>query len=215
MERLILPISRHDTALLVIDMQNDFLHPCGAYARGGSVSPTMAALPDQIAPLVEAARAAGIYTLATQFTLVPDRSGQPMISAHMRQLRPFLTRGDFLSGTFGHATLGQLGAFDTLVEKVAFSAFYQSRLEFVLNRAGIRDVMLCGIVTNGGVASTAREAQVRDFSVTVIGDACAAASTGVHDAALADLANVVAVRSRKDVLEAIEGDKLKPTGVKQ
>lgn len=205
MKRKILPISRHDTALLVIDMQNDFLHPQGAYARGGGVSAMMGALPERIVPLVSAARAAGIYTLATQFTLVPDRDGQPMIGDHMRKLRPFLAQGDFLPGEFGHQTLDQLGRFHTLIEKVAFSAFYQSRLEFVLNRAGIKHVLLCGIVTNGGVASTAREAQVRDFSVTVIGDACAAATSEIHEAALADLANVVEVRSQNEVLAAIEG----------
>lgn len=198
-------ISRDDTALLVVDMQNDFLHPEGAYARGGAIAAQMAALPAKMAPLLDMARAKGIYTLATQFTLVPDARGNPMISAHMRQLRPFLGRGDFLAGGFGHQPLAELGPFDTLVEKVAFSAFYQSRLEFVLNRAGIRHLMVCGIVTNGGVASTAREAHVRDFSVTVIGDACAAPRPEIHQAALDDLSNVVSLRSQQEVLLALQG----------
>lgn len=196
-------ISPADTALLVVDMQNDFLHPAGAYARGGAIAPDMAALPERLAPVLDMARAKGMYTLATQFTLVPDAQGAPMISAHMRQLRPFLGQGDFLAGSFGHQPLAALGPFHTLIEKVAFSAFYQSRLDFVLQRAGIRHLMVCGIVTNGGVSSTAREAHVRDFAVTVIGDGCAAPRPEIHDAALADLANVVRLRSLEDVLNAM------------
>lgn len=192
------------TALLIVDLQNDFVHPDGAYARGGAKAADIAALPDRLASLVEAARQAGIYTVATQFTLVPGHGGEPMIADHLKELRPFLRRGDFQPGAWGHQVLDVLSPVDTCVEKVAFSAFYQSRLEYALKRAGIEHVLVCGIVTNGGVASTAREAHVRDLHVTVLSDGCAAFSKKIHDEAIADLGNVVAVQSCTEALTEIQ-----------
>ena len=61
------------TALLTIDLQNDFIHPEGAYGRAGQSAPSIAALPERIAPLVNALRAKGGRYVSAQFTLVPDR----------------------------------------------------------------------------------------------------------------------------------------------
>ena len=108
-------------------------------------------------------RRAGGWVVSTQFTLVPGRDGAPFISPHLKKMRPFLTTGDFVPGGWGHALVDELQPADLTVEKVAYSAFYQTRMEFVLSRAGIRTLMVCGIVTNGGVASTVRDAHVRDF----------------------------------------------------
>ena len=67
---------------------------------------------------------------------------------------------------------------DLAVEKVAYSAFYMTRLEWVLRKAGIDRLVVGGIVTNGGVASTVRDAHVRDFEAVVLADGCAAFDDG-------------------------------------
>ena len=59
------------TAVLIVDLQNDFLHPEGAYGRSGTRSSEIAALPGRIAPLLETVRQAGGWVVSTQFTLVP------------------------------------------------------------------------------------------------------------------------------------------------
>ena len=169
-----------NTALLLIDLQNDFIHPEGAYARGGAASADIAALPGRLAPVAQAFRRAGGWIVSTHFTLVPGRGGEPMISDHLRRLRPFLRKGDFLPGGWGQALVDDLAPVDFTVEKVAFSAFYMSRLEWVLRKAGIEHLVTAGIVTNGGVASTVRDAHVRDFHVTVLEDGCAAFDPAVH-----------------------------------
>lgn len=173
-----------DTALLVCDLQNDFVHPDGAYGRAGLGTPEIAALPDRLKPLADRLRAGGGWVVQTQFTLVPGRGGEPLISPHLRALRPFLQRGDFCPGAWGHQMVDALQPADLSVEKVAYSAFYMSRLEWVLRRCGIIRLLACGIVTNGGVASTVREAHVRDFDVTVLEDGCAAFTTAVHVTAI-------------------------------
>ncbi|MCU4179623.1 cysteine hydrolase family protein [Bosea sp. BH3] len=195
------PISALDrTALLIVDLQNDFIHPDGAYARGGAASPEAQALPERLKPLVEAMRAGGGLVAATQFTLVPGRGGEPLISPHLKQMRPFLKRGDFLPGSWGQQVVDTLQPVDVAVEKIAYSAFYQTRLEWLLRKLGIDHLVVGGIVTNGGVASTVRDAHVRDIDVTVLEDGCAAPTPAMHAEAIAGLKPVARIASIAAVL---------------
>jgi nicotinamidase-related amidase len=181
-------------ALMLIDLQNDFLHPDGAYARGKATSAAIAELPARLKPVADAVRSAGGWIVSTHFTLVPGRSGEPLISPHLAALRPFLRKGDFAPGGWGHSLVDALQPADFSVEKVAFSAFYMSRLEWVLRKSGIETLVFSGIVTNGGVASTLRDAHVRDFATVLLEDGCAAFSEPTHRT------NVEALRSVADVM---------------
>ena len=195
--------SQAATALLVCDLQNDFVHPDGAYGRAGLGTAGIAALPGRLKPLADRVRRGGGWVVQTQFTLVPGRGGAPMISPHLLALRPFLKQGDFCPGAWGHQMVDALQPADLSVEKVAYSAFYMSRLEWVLRRAGITRLLACGIVTNGGVASTVREAQVRDFDLTVLEDGCAAFADGVHRTAIDALRPVCRVADIATMMEEL------------
>jgi nicotinamidase-related amidase len=188
------------TALLLCDLQNDFIHPDGAYARGGQTSADIAALPARLAPLAKTIRAKGGLVLATHFTLWPGRGGEPLIAPHLKQLRPFLRKGDFAQGSWGQQTVDELQPLDGAVEKVAYSAFYQTRLEWLLRKLGVEHIIAAGIVTNGGVASTVRDAHVRDLHATVLEDGCAAFSRQVHDDAIAGLKPVARIASIAEVM---------------
>lgn len=199
-------VTPEKTALLIVDLQNDFLHPDGAYARGGQANADIAALPERVRPVAEAMRAAGGWVVSTQFTLVPGRGGEPFISPHLKTLRPFLGKGDFAPGSWGNSLVDTLQPADLTVEKVAYSAFYMTRMEWVLRKAGIEALYVCGIVTNGGVASTVRDAHLRDFRVTVLSDGCAAFRREVHETSLADLSTVCRIATCADaVAELGEG----------
>ncbi|NRG17542.1 cysteine hydrolase [Rhizobiales bacterium] len=178
------------TGLLIVDLQNDFLHPDGAYARGNQKSAEIAALPARVLPLANELRSKGGWIVSTHFTLVPGKGGEPFISPHLKAMRPFLGKGDFAPGSWGHALVDELQPADLSVEKVAYSAFYMTRLEWVLKKAGIDTLIFCGIVTNGGVASTVRDAHVRDFSTIVLSDGCAAFSRETHERSIGDLGTV-------------------------
>ena len=192
------------TAVLIVDLQNDFLHPDGAYGRSGTTNPDIAALPEKILPLLNIVRAAGGWVVSTQFTLVPGRDGEPFISAHLKKLRPFLTKGDFTPSGWGHSLVDSLQPADITVEKVAYSAFYQSRMEFALSRARVKTLMVCGIVTNGGVASTVRDAHVRDFQTITLSDGCAAFSAATHNVAIQSLATVGEVITIAEAIRRFE-----------
>lgn len=192
------------TALLIGDLQNDFIHPKGAYARGGAVSPAAVALPTKVAPVMQALRAADGCVASSHFTLWPGPGNAPLISPHLLKLRPFLRQGDFVRGGWGHAMVDELGTADFAVDKVAYSAFYMTQLEWVLKKRGVETLMVCGIVTNGGVASTARDAHVRDFHVIVLEDGCAAFKQETHDTSIRDLANIGDVMSCAEALKQIQ-----------
>jgi ureidoacrylate peracid hydrolase len=182
-------------ALIIVDLQNDFLHAKGAYARGGQSSAEMAALPGRLKPLAVSLRAAGGSVISTHFTLVEGRDGEPMVSPHLKTIRPFLRKGDFKAGSWGHALIDELQPADFAIEKIAYSAFYMTRLEWVLRKAGVERLIFGGIVTNGGVSSTARDAHVRDFDVTVLSNGCAAFSDSIHHTALDALRPVARIMS--------------------
>jgi nicotinamidase-related amidase len=205
MEAPMHPIDPATTALVLVDLQNDFLHPQGAYGRARQKSDAIAALPARLAPLADAMRQAGGWIVSTHFTLVPGKGGQPFILDHLKNLRPFLTKGDFLPGAWGHQLVDELQPADISIEKVAYSAFYMSRMEFAFRRAGIETLIFGGIVTNGGVASTVRDAHVRDFHTIVLSDGCGAFSEQVHQSAIADLATVSTVMTCADALRLIQG----------
>lgn len=191
------------TALLTIDLQNDFLHPEGAYGRAGQTSAMISALPGRIKPLAKALRAKGGVYISAQFTLVPRPDGEPLIAPHLKKLRPFLGKGDFASGAFGHALVDELAPADYTVEKVAYSAFYQTRLEYILRALDIDTLIIGGIVTNGGVASTVRDAHLRDLHTVLLSDGSAAFKQEVHDATLISLGSVTPVQSCAEVLEEL------------
>jgi ureidoacrylate peracid hydrolase len=199
------PFDPLTTAVLIVDLQNDFLDSKGAYGRSGTSNPDIAALPAKVGPLLAEVRKAGGWVVSTQFTLVPGKNGEPFISNHLKKLRPFLTKGDFMPSSWGHSLVNELQPADITIEKVAYSAFYQSRLDFALNRAGIKTLMVCGIVTNGGVASTVRDAHVRDFHTITLEDGCAAFSKETHNVSIASLETVGEVMSIYDAINLFKG----------
>ena len=193
-------------AVLIVDLQNDFLDPQGAYGRAGQTSPEIAALPSRVLPLLNTIRKAGGWVISTQFTLVPGKAGEPFISQHLKRLRPFLGKGDFAPASWGNSLVDSLQPADITVEKVAYSAFYQTRMEYSLSKAGIKTLFICGIVTNGGVASTVRDAHVRDFHTITLEDGCAAFSQETHKLAIQSLETVGEVMKIHDAISLINGN---------
>lgn len=197
MSKSAIPVEK--TGLIIVDLTNDFLDPKGAYGRAGQGAAEIAALPGRIKPLVDLLRAKGGWVISAQFTLVPAKGGEPIISPHLKELRPFLGKGDFAPGSWGNSLVDTLAPADLVVEKVAYSSFYMTRLEWVLRKCGIERLIVGGIVTNGGVASTVRDAHVRDFDTTVLSDGCAAFTQATHNVAIEALKPVARVATIAEI----------------
>jgi ureidoacrylate peracid hydrolase len=190
--------------LVIVDLQNDFLAPDGAYARGKTVSADALLLPDRVAQVAQAVKRHQGLVTASLFTLWPDAQGNPMISPHLLERRPFLSKGDFAPGSRGQANVDVIAPHvDVAVFKVAYSAFFNTQLDWVLRRAGVDTLAVCGIVTNGGVASTVRDAHMRDYHTIVLSDGCAAFSATAHEAALTDMGSVAEVMTCQAFMAAL------------
>ncbi len=191
------------TALLVVDLQNDTVHPDGVYARNGIRSNAATALGGRLKPLASALRRRKGWVVSTHFTIVTGHDGQPFVSENLKRLRPFLSGTDFRAGSWGHKLVDELGKADLEVEKVAYSAFYMSRLEWVLWQARVDTLLIAGVATHVSVAATCRDALMRDFKVVVVEDGCAAFDPELHAVGMKEMTTTTAARPVRDLIELI------------
>jgi nicotinamidase-related amidase len=176
------------------------VRPEGAYARAGVASTEVSALPGRLRPVAERMRTVGSWIVSTHFTLVPGRGGTPFIPEPVRRHRPFLGKGDFEAGRWGHELVTELMPADIFVEKITYSAFLQSRLEWVLHQAEVDTLLVGGIATHLDVAETVKDALKRDFKVLVLEDGCAAFDPDGHRKALKDLAAIAPLCSCREAI---------------
>ena len=174
------------TALLVIDLQEDFLSPTGYFARKGyDPSPLRAILP-AVNRLIAAARAAGL-------TIVHTRQGYRADMADMTPYEKWRRKRSGLDGTdillrsspgFQIVADIEVAPDDIIVDKTCNSAFTYTDFELVLRARGITHLMFSGCTTDVCVHTTLREACDRNFQCLTIADACASGDQYAHEAAL-------------------------------
>ena len=179
------------TAVIIIDMQRDFLEPGGfGEALGNDVSLLAAA----IAPcrrLLAAARAAGIMIIHTREGHRPDLSDAPPAKiargAPGKQIGAPGPMGRILvRGEPGHAIIAALAPQDgePVIDKPGKGAFYATDLHAILAHRGIEALIVCGVTTEICVHTTVREANDRGFRCIVPGDCCASYFPEFHRAGL-------------------------------
>ncbi|MBX6376103.1 MAG: cysteine hydrolase [Acetobacteraceae bacterium] len=169
------------TALLLVDVQNDFCHPAGHFARHRrDISHIEATLP-AIRRLVTGAQALGIPTVFIRQCTLPD--GASDSPAWLR----FKTRDGkspeyTLRGSWGWELVDGLrpGPGDTELEKFRPDAFVRTDLERRLRAMGVESVVVAGTTTEGCVESTVRGASYHDFYVVVAEDAVCSTNPTLH-----------------------------------
>ena len=170
-------------ALLVIDVQNDFLADGGFFHRAGyDVSTARAAVPP-LQRLVQAARRAAVPVIFVQ-ALYDEQYCSPVMRE--RNQRRGLVAPRCLSGSWG-AEFFQLRPepSEPVVVKHRYSAMLGSPLPSLLRERGIESLLLTGVATDTCVESTGRDAYFMDWYVTLVADCCGAASAADHAGALA------------------------------
>lgn len=184
---------RH-TAVVVVDMQNDFCHPQGALAaRGADVSVLRSIIPN-LARLLDAARRARATIVYLQMTLTRD--GRYNSEADLaRRVKvwgsdvPVAT----IAGEWGHQVIDELApqSHDLIVAKHRNNAFIGTDLDLLLRVRGIRTVIVTGVATQACVLETALAAQGHDYYVVVPSDGCASSNPDNHRAAIAVMQTVL------------------------
>lgn len=185
-----------ENALLVIDMQRDFLDPRGYIGQSGvDVGVLRTAIPG-VCRLLNAARSAKLCVIHTREGHRPDLSDLPEFKRQRAAgsgaaigsrgpLGRLLVRGEE-----GHGIIEEAAplANESVIDKPGFGAFYATDLELILRARGISRLTIAGVTTDICVHSTLREAVDRGFDCTTVRDACAAGDPSIHEAMLACIA---------------------------
>ena len=168
---------RARTALVMIDMQRDFVEPGGF---GESLGNDVSILRKTIAPtreVLEACRKAGMMIIHTREGHRPDLSDCP--PSKMERGRPSRKIGDdgamgrlLVRGEKGHDIVPELypKPGEAVIDKPGKGAFYATDLELILRNAGIKTLIVCGVTTEVCVNTTVREANDRGFNCVVLED---------------------------------------------
>ena len=180
------------TALVIIDMQRDFLEPGGfGETLGNDVSLLKAAV-GPCRAVLDAARRHGILVIHTREGHRPDLSDAPR--AKVERGVPSLRIGApgpmgriLVRGEPGHDIIPELYPIDgePVIDKPGKGAFYQTDLHLMLHNRGIENLLVCGVTTEVCVNTTVREANDRGYRCIVVGDCCASYFPEFHAAGLA------------------------------
>lgn len=187
------PITAARTALLVIDMQRDFLDARGYAAQAGVDVTRLRGTLAPVLGLIAAARAAGVRIVYTREGHRPDLSDCPpaklarsrAAGAEIGSSGPLgrlLVRGEY-----GHDLVDELQprAGEPVLDKPGYSAFHQTELDQILRGWGVDTVILCGVTTEVCVHTTLRAAIDHGYGAITVADACAASEPQLQSPALA------------------------------
>ena len=179
------------TALIIIDLQRDFLEPDGfGEMLGNDVGLLARVLPPTRAVLA-AARAAGMLIIHTREGHRPDLADCPPAKLRRGRLETGIgslgPKGRILvRGEAGHDIVDDVApaAGEVVLDKPGKGAFYATDLELILRNHGIESLLVCGVTTEVCVHTTVREANDRGFECLVLSDCCASYFPEFHDVGL-------------------------------
>lgn len=189
-------IDTDHTALLVIDMQRDFLDPRGYAAHAGLDVARLRMAIGPVQALLAAARCGGMAVVFTREGHRPDLSDCPPAklarsrSAHAEIGAPGPLGRLLVRGEYGHDLVDEMQAEadELVIDKPGYSAFHCTDLHQVLQQAVIETLIVCGVTTEVCVHSTVRAATDLGYRCIVVGDACAASQPELQGPALAMMA---------------------------
>jgi nicotinamidase-related amidase len=174
------------TALLVIDLQEDFLSNTGYFAQSGYDPTPLRAILPTVNRLMKHARAAGIQVIHTRQGYRGDLADMTPYEKWRRQRAGLDGTDVLLRSSPGFQLVSDLDVSpeDIIVDKTCNSAFTYTDLEHILRARGITHLLFSGCTTDVCVHTTLREACDRNFQCLTIADACASGDAYAHAAAL-------------------------------
>ncbi|MFB4311263.1 cysteine hydrolase family protein [Actinomadura sp. GTD37] len=165
------------TALLVIDMQNDYCHPDGVFAGAGLRVTGLDGLVRNVNTLAEAARSAGRPVIWVRMEWAEDAE-----VGLLAERSPFLRERGLRRGTWGAELVAGLDRApgDHEIVKPRFDAFHRTGLDELLRDLGVRTLVFAGVRTDFCVESTVRAAFFRDLRAVVAREAVAGYVEDLH-----------------------------------
>ena len=181
-------------ALVMVDLQNDFVHPDGWVAQQqvpGFMGDTgIDAVLERSQALLDAARQAGVLTVFVRM-LGDDKYLSPALYAQYKRNHGHDRPACVQEGTWGADFFGDLRPDgrprEFVLEKHRYSAFIGTRLDQLLRSNDVQTIVVCGVATTGCVESTIRDGFMHDYYVVIARDACGDYESMRHANALSKL----------------------------
>jgi ureidoacrylate peracid hydrolase len=172
------------TAVLIVDVQNDFVHEKGSLAQvGRDVRPAQTVVP-LIETLVDKTRENGARLIWVRTEHAPWTNSAAWLG-RIRKKQDIRHFPICLIGTWGSEMYRlKVQAGEAVVTKHRYSAFLNTDLDLILRSLEIRTVVIAGVTTNVCVESTARDAAMRDYYTIILSDCTAADSDAEHRVSL-------------------------------
>ena len=179
------------TALVIIDMQRDFLYPGGFGALLGNDVSMLAKVVEPLRAVLEAARAAGMPVIHTREGHRPDLTDCPPSKlARGRLDTPIGAEGPngriLIRGEAGHGIIDELAplAGEVVLDKPGKGAFFATELEHILRNGAITHLVVTGVTTEVCVHTTVREGNDRGFECLVLSDCVGSYFPQFHEVGL-------------------------------
>lgn len=172
------------SAVLVVDVQNDFAHPDGFAGQAGAQLEAAHAAVDRLVSIVDEARRLGVPVIHVRAHYDDAFTGGPMAERLARRSGPGPGQR-CVSGTWGadfYKVVPAEGEY--VINKHRYSGFIGTDLEMILHKNGIETLVVGGLTTDVCVESTVRDAFHRDFYVIVLSDGTATPNAQSHEASL-------------------------------
>lgn len=163
-------------ALLIIDPQNAFVHPEGTLGLSGvNVAPAQEAI-QSMRRLAELFKSAGLPVIWTkQVHLEKDASrDMKVLASHTKKRKQVSALANSWDSEFVDEIKDLADDPTYVVMKHRFGAFFETRLDTLLDMLGVRTLFVSGVTANACVETTLREAYLRDYDVVAVTDAIAA-----------------------------------------
>lgn len=191
-------------ALIVVDVQNDFVSPEGsAGKRGDDVGAAMAMIPN-LTSLIDQARKVGLTVVYIR-TTHSDWTDTPSWIYRTSQKSGLSTCREGTWGAEFYDGIAPLPS-ERVVIKHRYSAFINTDLNTVLKARGIQSILVCGVATNVCVETTARDGYMYDYYVTMIDDCSAAYDAKLHMSTLENIRRHFGlVASSNQIIESWSG----------
>lgn len=191
-------LNPNKSALLVIDMQNDFLNP-----KSPAFTENAQYIIPNLKKLITTARQSKIPVIYTVHCHEDPKIDGGMTAQWWPEIR---NRSTLVAGSKGAEIIDDLKPLnkEKIIYKHRYSAFYNTDLEIYLRGLDVTDLILTGIMTGICVESTARDAFFRDFRIFIVADATAAGEYELHINSLKILAYAFAhITTTKEILKII------------
>lgn len=205
------------TALLLIDIQNDYITSGGIFSKLGYQFELIHFIPN-VKRVLDAARNSNIFVVHVQYTLHHNFMADSPASLRSKLVRIGYKSGDSIGkvvpycidGTWGWQIIDELAPLpnETVIKKHRYSAFMGTSLDMILSSNGIKSVVIVGLASNGCVLASAIDTQSYGYCPVILRDCVLGRNSVLNNAALTIISAIEDVVDSREVLSVWDKDTL-------